>query len=191
MVSSIISDFISSLQLLFIGYIPAAAIGIVLGVILGINGFIYQFFKWIIKIPYSFLPITLLPIFLILLPEKEAAKIIIVFLSSLWSIILNTSTGIHLGRNQGNNFRIVINRIFDGLQFAIWVAWLVVITMEMLIGNQGLGYLVWNSYKTNNYNSMVQGVIYISVIAFLLDQLLEITGNILAQLVSEGKKSDT
>ncbi len=190
MEQTIFLEVLNSLQRLFVGYIPAAVLGIVIGSFIGINNLIYRVFKWIIQIPHSVAPIALLPLALIGFKEPEAAAIVIVFFSAIWSIIVNTATGMRLCRQQGNNFRVAINHIFDALRIGGWVAWFTVIATEMLTSNKGLGFVIWNGYKSGNYNYTIEGIIYISIIGFLIDQLLDITGHILSQLVSEGQKSD-
>ncbi|MGD1912398.1 MAG: nitrate transporter [Rivularia sp. (in: cyanobacteria)] len=186
---SIFLDLLSSLQLLLVGYIPAAVIGIVIGYLIGVNRFVYQICKWILQVPNTIVPIAFLPVALIIFKEAEAAAIVIVFLSAIWSIIINTSTGTRHGRKQGNNIRVVINHIFKGLRFAVWIAWFSAIAIEMLTLNRGLGFVIWNASKESKFNYIIEGIICIGTMGLLLDQLLDLTGNILSGLVSEGKKS--
>jgi ABC-type nitrate/sulfonate/bicarbonate transport system permease component len=180
---SIFLDFLTSLQLLFVGFIPAAIFGILIGSFLGINNLVYQIFKWVLQIPHSIPPIVFLPLALVVFKETEAAAIIIVFFSAIWSISINTATGMRQCRKQSNN-SIAIERIFYALRMGVWVAWFTAIATE------GLGVMIWNGYKSGNYHYIIEGIIYIGVIGFLLDRLLEITGNILTQLVSEEQKSN-
>lgn len=186
---NIFLDLLSSLQLLLVGYILAAIVGIVIGYLIGLNRFVYQICKWILQIPNTIVPIALLPIVLIIFQETEAAAIVIVFFSAIWSIMINTATGIRHGRKQGRNFRVVINHIFQGLRFAVWIAWFSAIAIEMLTRDRGLGFIIWNGYKENKFNLIIEGIICIGTIGLLLDQLLDLTGHILSQLVSEGQKS--
>jgi ABC-type nitrate/sulfonate/bicarbonate transport system permease component len=186
---SIFLDFLTSLQLLFVGFIPAAIFGVLIGSFLGINNIVYQIFKWVLQIPHSIPPIVFLPLALVVFKETESAAIMIVFFSAIWSITTNTATGIRQCRKHSNN-RIAIERIFYALRMGVSVAWFTAIATEMLIGTKGLGVMIWNGYKSGNYHYIIEGIIYIGVIGFLLDRLLEITGNILTQLVSEGEKSN-
>ncbi|GEM_PF-691294 len=186
---NIFLDLLSSLQLLLVGYILAAIVGIVIGYLIGLNRFVYQICKWILQIPNTIVPIALLPVALVIFQETEAAAIVIVFFSAICSIMINTATGIRHGRKQGRNFRVVINHIFQGLRFAVWIAWFSAIAIEMLTRDRGLGFIIWNGYKENKFNLIIEGIICIGTIGLLLDQLLDLTGHILSQLVSEGQKS--
>ena len=187
---SIFLNLLLSLQLLLVGYIPAAVVGILTGYFIGINRFVYQIFKWVLQVPNTTIPITLLPITLIIFKEAEAAAIVIVFFSAIWSIIINTATGIRLGRKQDRNFRVVIKHIFEGLRFAVWIAWFSAIAIEMLTLKQGLGFIIWNGYKESKVNDIIEGIICIGTIGLLLDQLLDLTGIILSSLVSEGRRKE-
>ncbi|MCJ8279894.1 MAG: nitrate transporter [Rivularia sp. ALOHA_DT_140] len=186
---SIFFNLLSSLQLLLVGYISAVILGILIGYLIGINRFVYQISKWILQVPNTIVPIALLPIALIIFQETEAAAIIIVFFSAIWSIVINTATGIRQGRKQGRNFRVVINNIFKGLRFAVWISWFSVICIEMLTLNQGLGFVIWNGYKESIVNDIIEGIICIGAIGLLIDQLLYLTGNILSELIADGQKS--
>ncbi|QIR36674.1 nitrate transporter [Tolypothrix sp. PCC 7910] len=186
---NIFLDVLSSLQRLFVGYIPAAILGGFIGYLIGINGTIYQICRRIFQIPHSVPPIALLPIALILFQETEAATAIVIFSASLWSMIVNTAIGMRHFYRQSNHFRAAIFHTFHALKVSIWVAWFTVIAVEMLVGTKGLGSLVWDAYKAGNVNYIIQSIIYIGVIGCLLDQLLDLSGYLLVQFVSAGKKS--
>ena len=190
MEQSIFFNLLSSLQLLLVGYISAVVLGILIGYLVGINRIVYQFAKWILQVPNTIVPVALLPISLIIFKEAEAAAIVIVFFSAIWSIILNTAIGIRHGRKQGRNFRVAIKQIFEGLRFAVWIAWFSAISIEMLTLNQGLGFIIWNAYKESKVDNINEGIICIAAIGLLLDQLLDLTGNILSELVSDGQKKE-
>ncbi|MEA5568360.1 MULTISPECIES: nitrate transporter [unclassified Anabaena] len=187
---SIFLDLLYSLQRLFVGYIPAAVVGSFFGYLIGVNGAIYEIFRRIVQIPHSIPPVAWLPIMLVIFPEKESAVAVVIFVATFWTILINTAIGMRHFRRQDNNFRVAIFHIFHALKVGVWVAWFTVIAVEMLIDQKGLGSLAWNGYKSVNINYILEAIIYIGVIGFLLDQLLDLTGYMLAQIVSNGKKSD-
>ncbi|BAZ51471.1 binding-protein-dependent transport systems inner membrane component [Nostoc sp. NIES-4103] len=186
---SIFLDVLASLQKLFVAYIPAAVLGSFIGYLIGINGTVYQVLRRLFEIPHSIPPIALLPITLILFTESEPATIVIIFIGTLWSIIINTAIGMQHFRRQNNNFRAAIFHTFHALKVGIWVAWFTVIATEMLIGPRGLGFILWDAYKASNINYIVQVILYIAIIGSLLEQLLDFAGNLLSQIISDSKKS--
>ncbi|MBD2388695.1 ABC transporter permease [Cylindrospermum sp. FACHB-282] len=182
-------DVLASLQRLFVSYIPAVVLGSFIGYLISINGRIYQIFRRIFQIPHSIPPIALLPIALIVFKESEAAAVIVIFMGTVWTIVVNTAIGMRHFRRQNNNFRAAIFHIFHSLKVGVWVAWFTVIATEMLMGPKGLGFLVWDSYKSGNTNYIIEAILYIGIIGFLLDQLLDFIAYILSQMVSDGRKS--
>lgn len=189
MENSILVDIVATLQRLFVGYIPAVILGIFIGFVIGMNGIVYQLFSRLFQIPNSIPSIAFLPMALILFKENETAAIFVVFVGVIWAIIVETATGIHKFRQQDNNSRVAINYIFKALRLGMWIAWFTVIATEMLVGSKGLGFLVWNGYKTNNPRYIIDALLYIAVIGVFLDQLLDLTGSILYQIVGEQSKS--
>ncbi|TVP65262.1 MAG: nitrate transporter [Nodularia sp. (in: Bacteria)] len=189
MESSIFLDVLASLQKLFVGYIPAAVLGSLCGYLISINNPIYQILKRLFQIPHSIPPIALLPIALVVFGDNsEPATVVIVFFGTLWSMIIHTAIGMQHFRRQRNNYRAAIFHLFHALKVGIWIAWFTVIATEMLIGPKGLGFVLWNAYKAINANDIIEVVLYIGIIGLLLDQLLDFTGNLLSQIVSDGKK---
>jgi NitT/TauT family transport system permease protein len=188
MENNLFLDVLASLQRLFVSYIPAAVLGSLLGYLIGINASIYQVLRRLLQIPHSIPPVAILPLALIVLQEKEPAVVLIVFIATLWTIIVNMAIGMRHFRRQDNNFRVAIFHSFHALKVGIWVAWLTVISTEMLIGPKGLGFIVWESYKAGNISYVIQGIIYIGIIGFLLDQVIDFTGYILSQIVLDGRK---
>lgn len=190
MESPIFLDVLASLQKLFVGYIPSAILGSLVGYLISINTPIYQVCKRLFQIPHSIPPIALLPIALIVFGNNtEPATIVIVFLATLWSMIINTAIGMQHFHKQGNNFRVAIFHIFHALKVGVWVAWFTVIATEMVIGPKGLGFLAWSAYKAGNTNYIIDALLYIGIIGFLLDQLLDLASALLVQIVSDGKKA--
>ncbi|WP_017317368.1 ABC transporter permease [Mastigocladopsis repens] len=190
MEQNIFVDVLTSLQRLLVGYIPAAIVGIFIGIFIGINRIVYRIFKRILQMARSIIPIALLPIALIVFKQIEPAAFVVVFMSALWTVIIDTAKGVRQFRQEGGNFRVAIHHIFRGLRIGIWVAWFTVIAIEMLTGGRGLGVVIWSAYNSRNPNYIIQAIIYISIIGFILDQLLDITGYFLSQIVLEGQQRD-
>jgi NitT/TauT family transport system permease protein len=191
MEQNILVDVLTSLQRLFVGFLPAAVVGIFIGLLIGINRIVYQIFKRILQLARSIISIALLPIALIVFKQIEPAAFVVVFMSALWSIIIDTAKGVRQFRQQGNNFRVAIHQVFQGLRIGIWVAWFTVIAIEMLTGGRGLGVVIWSAYNSGKPDNIIQAIIYISIIGFILDQLLDLTGYFLSQIVLEGQQRDT
>ena len=70
-------------------------------------------------------------------------------------------------------------QIFFGLRLTIGVAMLVVIGVEFVAANDGLGWLIWNSWSLLAATQMYAGIIVVSVTGVLLTQLIRAIGKFL------------
>ena len=186
----ILIELLNSLQLLFVGYTPAAAFGILLGLVVGVNNVIFQVCKRLLLLPHSATPIAFLPLALILLKQVETASIIVIFFGSLLTVLITTSETIQKFR-QSNNLRIAVRGIFDALRIGIRIAWMTVIITEILTGSRGIGFLLWNAYNSRNLSNILESILYISVIGFLVDQILELISFIVVSLLPKQKKTSS
>jgi len=136
------------------------------------------------------------PLAILMWPGREAPIIFLAFLASFFATILNTLLGVEsidesyfraarcLGaRSHHIFFRVVIPGalpfIFTGLQIGMGVAWFSLVAAEMLSGEYGLGYLVWDSYVLIQYPVIIIAMITMGVIGFMFSLLIRMVGNAL------------
>ena len=176
MEQNIYSIILPSLQMLFLGYIPAAIVGIAIGYIIAINSIAYEIWKRCLQIPASIPAIALLPIALIQFQTNYITILSLTFFSAIWQIAIQTATGINKSRREETGFKGAIEYIFTGLRIGIGLAWFTVITAEILVGGRGIGFFIWDAYNSNQTQKVIQGIFYIAIIGFLLDGVLDLAG---------------
>ena len=71
--------------------------------------------------------------------------------------------------------------IFTGLQISMGYAWFSLVAGEMLAGEYGLGYLIWNSFMLVQYPVIIIAMITLGVIGSLSSLLIRMIGNRLMQ----------
>ena len=71
--------------------------------------------------------------------------------------------------------------IFSGLQISMGYAWFSLVAGEMLAGEYGLGYLIWNSFMLVQYPVIIIAMITLGVIGSLSSLLIRMIGNRLMQ----------
>jgi len=71
--------------------------------------------------------------------------------------------------------------IFTGLQISMGYAWFSLVAGEMLAGEFGLGYLIWNSYTLVQYPVIIIAMITLGVIGSLSSLLIRLVGDKLMQ----------
>lgn len=178
---------LASLQRVLIGFILAAVVAIPLGILLGTNRVINDALDPIIQVLRPVSPLAWLPVGLALLRDSEATAIFVIFMASLWIILINTVDGVRrvnplyldLARTleattTKRTFKIILSAslsgIVTGLRTALSTAWLVIVAAEMIVGNRGMGTFVWNEWNAMNINSIIVAILVIGAVGFILDR---------------------
>jgi nitrate/nitrite transport system permease protein len=192
---------LNSLKRVGIGYSSAVAIGVSLGIAIGTNVILYRAFDPIFQVlrtipPLAWLPIALAvfqsftqPLKAIGVEVSEAAAIFVIFITSVWPILMNTAIGVQQVPQDYRNvakvlhlskveyfFTILIPSaapyIFTGLRIAVGLSWLAIVAAEMLTGGVGIGFFIWDSYNSGKYSELILALGYIGIVGFFLDKLI-------------------
>jgi len=132
-------------------------------------------------------PIAWIPIAILWFGVGNASPIYLIFISSLFPMIVQTTAGVHTIEKRylrvAENFGVsrttlftkvvipaVLPQIIVGMRIGLGVAWLVVVAAEMIALRSGLGYLIIDSRNAGNrYDLVIAGMIIIGLIGLLLD----------------------
>ena len=180
---------LASLQRVAIGYTLAAIVGIAVGVLVGAIPIAYEAVDPMFQILRTVPPLAWLPIALAIFNDSGPAGIFIIFVTAIWPIIYNTAVGVQQMPQDYKNvakvlrlsgseyfFSILLPSIvpfmFTGLKLGIGLAWLAIVAAEMLRGDTGIGFFIWNSYNSGSLSEVILALFYIGVIGFLLDKLI-------------------
>jgi NitT/TauT family transport system permease protein len=79
--------------------------------------------------------------------------------------------------------------VFGGLSVGVGVAWICVISAEMISGEYGVGYRTWQSYTIVDYPNVVVGMLSIGVLGWATAALLEIAGRRATRWLPRGSAS--
>jgi len=180
----------ASLQRVAIGYTAAAIVGIGLGILVGTQPKVNKALDPIFQFLRMIAPLAWVPITLIALPNVQTAAIFVIFITSIWPILINTTVGVQQIPQDYKNvarvlqisprkyfFKILIPSalpyIFTGLRIAIGLAWLAIIAAEIVMsGVVGIGFFIWDAYQQNYVSEVILAVIYIGAVGLLLDRLM-------------------
>jgi bicarbonate transport system permease protein len=181
---------LASLQRVAIGYTLAAIVGIGLGILVGTNKLMSKALDPIFQFLRVIAPLAWVPIALAALRQNEPAALFVIFITSIWPILINTSVGVRQIPSDYNNvakvlqlskkeyfFNILIPAtlpyIFTGLRIALGLAWLAIIAAEIVMsGIVGIGFFIWDAYQNNNVSEVILAVVYIGAVGLLLDKLM-------------------
>ena len=88
-------------------------------------------------------------------------------------------------------FRVVVPGalpyIFTGLQIGMGVAWFSLVAAEMLSGEYGLGYLIWDSYVLSQYSVIVIGMVTLGLVGYLCSAAIRLVGRQLMRWTTRGE----
>jgi nitrate/nitrite transport system permease protein len=176
-----------SLQRVGIGFGLAALVGIPLGFIIGRFKFASGMAAPIIALLKPVSPLAWLPIGLLVFKAANPAAIWVIFICSLWPMIVNTAVGVRQIPQDYLNVARVLNlsewKVFTrilfpavlpymitGVRLSIGVAWLVIVAAEMLTGGVGIGFWVWDEWNNLKVEHIIIAIFTIGVVGLLLEQ---------------------
>jgi NitT/TauT family transport system permease protein len=169
------------------GFGLAVAIGVPLGLWMGWFRSVYLTLNPIFQLLRPISPIAWIPIAILWFGVGNASPIYLIFISSVFTIVVQTTVGVHTIEARylraAENFRVsrftllrrivipaTLPQIIVGMRIGLGVAWLVVVAAEMIALRSGLGYLIIDSRNAGNrYDLVIAGMVMIGVIGLLLD----------------------
>jgi bicarbonate transport system permease protein len=180
----------ASLERVAKGYTLAAAVGISMGVVVGTNPFLNKALDPIFQFLRMVAPLAWVPIALAALQQNEPSALFVIFITSVWPILINTAEGVRQIPDDYNNvakvlqlsrqeyymnilFPSALPYIFTGLRIAIGLAWLAIIAAEIVMsGITGIGFFIWNAYQQNYISEILLAVFYIGAVGLFLDRMM-------------------
>ncbi len=184
----------ASLSRVAVGYFIAAIAGVAVGTLIGSSQFFQRGFDPIFQILRTVPPLAWLPISLAAFQDSQPSAIFVIFITSVWPIIINTAAGIRNIPQDYRNVARVINLnpieyfirimvpaaapyIFTGLRIGIGLSWLAIVAAEMLIGGVGIGFFIWDAWNSSHISDIIVALVYVGLVGFMLDRLVSLAGH--------------
>jgi nitrate/nitrite transport system permease protein len=172
-----------------LGYLLAALVAIPIGFLIGMSPLIYRALDPFIQVLKPISPLAWMPLALFTLKDSSVSAIFVIFICSIWPMLINTAFGVAGVRRDWLNvaktlevgplrkaFRVILPAaaptIMTGMRISIGIAWLVIVAAEMLVGGTGIGYFVWNEWNNLSIANIISGILAIGVVGMLLDLAL-------------------
>src|SRR6201746_294984 len=189
----------ASLQRVALGYSLAAIAGIALGTLVGQSVWAMRGLDPIFQVLRTIPPLAWLPLSLAAFRDGQPSAIFVIFITSIWPIIINTAVGIRNIPQDYRNVAAVVQLnpleffwkimipaaapyIFTGLRIGIGLSCAAILAAEMLIGGVGIGFFIWDAWNSSHISEIILALFYVGIIGFVLDRL--IAG--LARIVTRG-----
>ena len=187
---------LASLRRVCIGFLLGAIVAIPVGFLIGLSRNAWLALNPIIQVFKPVSPLVWLPIALAIFNAAEPSAIFVIFITSLWSTIINTAEGVSNVPKDYLEVAQVLEMprwkqlvkvilpasmpyIFTGLRISLGIAWLVIVAVEMLTGGIGIGFFVWDEWSRLNVSSVFLAVFVIGLTGLLLDYALAMLQTVL------------
>lgn len=175
-----------SIARVMVGFGLAALVAVPLGFLIGMSPLVYQALNPFIQLLKPISPLAWMPLALFIIKDSDTSAIFVIFICSVWPMLVNTAFGVANVRRDWLNvartleasptrmaFQVVLPAaaptIMTGMRISVGIAWLVIVAAEMLVGGTGIGYFVWNEWNNLSIANILCAVLFIGLIGMALD----------------------
>ena len=171
------------------GFFLASLLAIPIGFLIGMSPLMQKALNPFIQVLKPISPLAWMPLALFIIKDSETSSIFVIFICSIWPMLINTAFGVASVRRDWINVArthelsplrtattvilpAAAPTILTGMRISIGIAWLVIVAAEMLVGGTGIGYYVWNEWNNLDLTSVIFSILMIGIIGMLLDLAL-------------------
>jgi nitrate/nitrite transport system permease protein len=171
------------------GYLLAVLVAIPVGFLIGMSPVMSRALDPFIQVLKPVSPLAWMPLALYTIKDSSLSSIFVIFICSLWPMLINTAFGVASVRREWLDvartlevgvfrraFTIILPAaaptILTGMRISIGIAWLVIVAAEMLVGGTGIGYFVWNEWNNLSITNVISAILVIGLVGMVLDLVL-------------------
>ncbi|MGC5054325.1 ABC transporter permease [Micromonospora sp. DT48] len=186
-------DITQSLVRILTGFALAALAGVSAGVAVARSQLLCDLLQPLFEVVRPIPAIALVPVAILVFPTNEQGIVYITFTAAFFPILVSTRHAVAalptawedaVRTMGGGRVRILANvvlpgilpGVFGGLSVGMGVAWICVISAEMISGDFGIGYRTWQSYTIVDYPGVLVGMATIGVLGWLTSGAVELIG---------------
>ncbi|GAA0243018.1 ABC transporter permease [Actinomadura nitritigenes] len=198
-------DVAQSLVRILTGFALAAVLGVAAGVATARSRWAGDLLQPLFEVARPIPAIALVPVAILLFPANEQGIVFITFAAAFFPVLVGTRHAVKalplvwedavrtLG---GSRVRVlsgvvlpgILPGVFGGLSIGMGVAWICVISAEMISGDFGVGYRTWQAYTIVDYPGVLVGMATIGLLGYLTSAAVELAGRRLTRwLPREGR----
>ncbi|MEU6949579.1 ABC transporter permease [Streptomyces sp. NPDC046316] len=186
-------DLGHSLRRIMVGFLLAAVAGVTVGTVVARSRWAADLLGPVLEVARPVPAIALVPVAILLLPSNEQGIVFITFTAGFFPVLVSTRHAVRAltpvweeavltmgGSRARVLFSVVLPGalpgIFGGLSVGIGVAWICVISAEMISGEYGVGYRTWQDYTVVDYPGVFVGMATIGALGWLTSTAVELLG---------------
>ncbi|MFT4021468.1 MAG: taurine ABC transporter permease TauC [Acinetobacter sp.] len=179
----------ASISRVFIALLAAIAIGVPIGLWMGLNKWIRAVLDPLVELLRPIPPLAYLPLLVIWFGIGETTKVLLIFFSILAPIIISSAHGVlshqisreraalSLGATRSQVFWHVIvptalPHIITGIRIGLGVGWSTLVAAELVAADRGIGFMVQSAAQFLITDTVILGIIVIALVAVLFELFL-------------------
>ncbi|MBS0220400.1 MAG: ABC transporter permease [Proteobacteria bacterium] len=181
---------LASAKRVIIGYFLGGVSGIVIGTIAGMFGLFHKMLDPSLQLLRPIPIVAWIPLAIAWFGIEDQPAIFLIALGTFFPTYINARHGIRYvdpvliraARMLGYAtswelftrvvFWSALPNIFTGLRIGLGIAWMCVVTAEMLAVKSGFGYMLWDSFNFLRADLIITGMISIAVVGYATDRLM-------------------
>ncbi|AZV18893.1 MULTISPECIES: ABC transporter permease subunit [unclassified Mesorhizobium] len=184
--ATLLQHAVASLGRVFAALVAALAIGVPVGLAIGISTIGRGIFDPLLEFLRPIPPLAYLPLVIIWFGIGEPSKILVIAIAMLAPVALSTASGvrgvsqerINAARSLGATQRQVVRHvilpsalpsILTGLRIALGAGWSTLVAAELVAATRGLGFMIQSAAQFLVTDVVVMGILVIAAIAFVLE----------------------
>jgi ABC-type nitrate/sulfonate/bicarbonate transport system permease component len=183
---SLVAQLMPSLRRILLGLGIACAIGIPLGLLMGVNRLAYRLLEPITELVRPIPSAAYIPVAILFLGLGDQMKLFVITLAAVFPILLNTYSGVQAidpvlvdtGRTFGVARLAILRKIvfpaslpsiLTGVRISLGIALIVSVVAEMISGNNGLGYFIIDKQRSFRVPDVFAGIVMLGVLGYSMN----------------------
>lgn len=180
-----------TLRTLLIGLVVGNLTGTIVGIAMGLVRPLRAALDPLLSALYTVPKLAILPLFMLLLGLGETPRIVVVAIGTFfiaWITMIEATLGVAHGYletaeslelTRGQRLRRVIfpavlPEYFVGLRIAVGNAVLLIVGVEFVMGGEGIGSLIWNSWQIFATERMYAGIVCVGLLGYVLTKIVTV-----------------
>jgi ABC-type nitrate/sulfonate/bicarbonate transport system permease component len=176
-----------------LGFVLGAVLGIVVGLLMGLVPVVRYALNAVVTATYPLPKLALFPLMIIFFGIGNASMIALVTLGVFFMVCINTVGGVTYSppiyADVAQAFELprttrllrvtipaAIPSVIAGLRLAFGQALIIVVSTEFVSSQDGIGYVIWNSWQVLNVSAMFVGLTIVGLVGWLGSTVINALG---------------
>ena len=174
----------------FAGFLLGTVTGLFVGLCMGVSERVRLFIDPVIAATYPIPKLAIFPLLMIIFGIGELSKIMAIAIGCFFILVINTMAGVRninrvyfeVAKNYGASRYKVFTRvvipaslpmIFTGIRLALGMSLILVVGVEFLAANNGIGAMIWYAWETFDIQKLYVGIFVCAVLGIFFTVILK------------------